>query len=130
MEYFTKTILRCEENRLSSQLLFGNPEASEDIRFAYPDVTAAWETVFNAMIEGRVRLADFMNLQKKFVAALCITAGASRFKAVKRTGPDCPKCDQGTLSMRTGKRGKFWGCSRYPECKTTFDDRKGAPAIK
>ncbi|TFF87416.1 MAG: hypothetical protein EU548_10340 [Promethearchaeota archaeon] len=30
----------------------------------------------------------------------------------------CPKCDS-FLVKRTGKKGKFLGCSRYPECKYT-----------
>lgn len=30
----------------------------------------------------------------------------------------CPKCG-GTLILRKGKYGKFYGCSNYPECKYT-----------
>ncbi len=28
----------------------------------------------------------------------------------------CPKCNTGTLSLKTGKFGSFIGCSNYPEC--------------
>jgi len=31
----------------------------------------------------------------------------------------CPKCGDGTLSLKTGKFGAFLGCSNYPECKFT-----------
>ena len=32
--------------------------------------------------------------------------------------PTCPKC--GThMAERSGKRGKFWGCSRFPKCEGT-----------
>ncbi|WP_265570478.1 type I DNA topoisomerase [Sphingomicrobium nitratireducens] len=31
----------------------------------------------------------------------------------------CPKCDDGTLSLRGGKFGAFVACSNYPECKYT-----------
>lgn len=30
----------------------------------------------------------------------------------------CPKCGSRMVS-RTGRNGRFWGCSRYPECKGT-----------
>jgi len=40
---------------------------------------------------------------------------------VKETSPRCPKCGS-EMVLRTAKRGdnqggKFWGCSRYPECR-------------
>ncbi len=31
----------------------------------------------------------------------------------------CPKCDEGELSLKTGKFGAFVGCTRYPECRFT-----------
>jgi DNA helicase-4 len=31
----------------------------------------------------------------------------------------CPKCRKGTLHQRTGYRGVFYGCSRYPTCDHT-----------
>jgi len=31
----------------------------------------------------------------------------------------CPKCTDGTLSLKLGKFGAFIGCSHYPECKYT-----------
>lgn len=50
--------------------------------------------------------------------------------------PKCPNrsCDA-FLKLRSGKFGLFYGCSRYPNCKTTwaaFDDgrTKGEPKIK
>ena len=30
----------------------------------------------------------------------------------------CPKCN-GSLILRTGKHGKFWGCSNFPRCRHT-----------
>lgn len=43
-----------------------------------------------------------------------------------RTGPEqahtaepvCPKCGA-VMAERSGKRGKFWGCINYPDCKGT-----------
>lgn len=31
----------------------------------------------------------------------------------------CPDCQQGTLVARTGKHGKFIGCTNYPKCRHT-----------
>ena len=32
--------------------------------------------------------------------------------------PNCPLCG-GTMVLREGKYGQFFGCSRYPNCKGT-----------
>lgn len=42
-------------------------------------------------------------------------------KQVREVSPRCPKCGS-EMVLRTAKRGdnqggKFWGCSRYPECR-------------
>jgi hypothetical protein len=34
----------------------------------------------------------------------------------------CPKC-RGTLVVKNGRYGKFWGCNRFPNCKYTRDIR-------
>lgn len=33
----------------------------------------------------------------------------------------CPQCKRGLLVLRNGKRGKFYGCNNYPNCKFTKD---------
>ncbi|MEH6526905.1 MAG: type I DNA topoisomerase [Sneathiella sp.] len=41
----------------------------------------------------------------------------------------CPKCEEGRLSLKTGRFGAFIGCSNYPECRLTRqlgDDTNGA----
>ncbi|MEH6545291.1 MAG: type I DNA topoisomerase [Sneathiella sp.] len=41
----------------------------------------------------------------------------------------CPKCEEGRLSLKTGRFGAFIGCSNYPECRLTRqlgDDTSGA----
>lgn len=42
-------------------------------------------------------------------------------KQIQETSPRCPKCGS-EMALRTAKRGdnqggKFWGCSKYPECR-------------
>jgi len=38
----------------------------------------------------------------------------------------CQSCGH-LLVKRHGKYGVFWGCSRYPECTQTYDDKDGKP---
>ncbi len=35
----------------------------------------------------------------------------------EQLGPACPKCQAATVRRRS-RRGPFWGCCRYPDCKT------------
>jgi ssDNA-binding Zn-finger/Zn-ribbon topoisomerase 1 len=32
------------------------------------------------------------------------------------------------MQRRKGKNGWFWGCTGYPDCKTTLPDERGKPA--
>ena len=40
-------------------------------------------------------------------------------KKVKIENLICPRCN-GTLKLRNGKYGSFYGCSNYPNCKFTM----------
>lgn len=50
--------------------------------------------------------------------------GAS--KAASASQHPCPACGKG-LVARQGAKGPFWGCSGYPNCKTTYEDNGGKP---
>lgn len=39
----------------------------------------------------------------------------------------CPTCKK-PLRLLHGKMGPFWGCSGFPECKTTLNDLEGKPS--
>lgn len=58
---------------------------------------------------NQFKLAEYVRLAEK-----------KRFegKPQKEEGLKCPRCG-GELVQRTGKYGKFWGCSNYPKCKYT-----------
>lgn len=47
-------------------------------------------------------------------------------RLLKEGAPKCPNCGS-ALVKRKGKNGEFWGCSAYPKCKTTFNDKEGKP---
>jgi DNA topoisomerase-3 len=38
----------------------------------------------------------------------------------------CPKC-KSKIQLREGSKGKFWSCTNYPDCKSTFPNEKGKP---
>lgn len=38
----------------------------------------------------------------------------------------CPKC-KSEIQQRKGENGKFWSCTNYPDCKSTFPNEKGKP---
>jgi len=49
-----------------------------------------------------------------------VTKDAERVKMpVESTGKICPLCKVGEVVIRTGKFGKFYSCSTFPECKYT-----------
>lgn len=49
-------------------------------------------------------------------------------RLIEEGAPVCPKCGS-ALVKRKGKNGEFWGCSAYPECRMTFDDKNGKPDL-
>ncbi len=47
---------------------------------------------------------------------------------IEEETPNCPRC-KSIMKLRTGPRGPFWGCSRYPACKGTREaERRSIPA--
>lgn len=36
-------------------------------------------------------------------------------------GATCPTCQVGKLRLRNGKKGRFYGCSNFPNCRHTQD---------
>lgn len=96
-----------------------------------PDLTAYFEYGMAAVEAGTVGLEGFLTKQVDFVSKLVERAREGDFSvpagAPAAAGHKCPVCQQGVLSRRKGKKGAFWGCSRYPDCKTTFPDKRGKP---
>ncbi|OUR76408.1 DNA topoisomerase I [Alphaproteobacteria bacterium 46_93_T64] len=71
---------------------------------------------FNLSVEGtsELRVTDVLEELNKVL-------GPHIFPALE-DGKDprgCPKCDEGRLSLKTGRFGAFIGCSMYPECRYT-----------
>ena len=91
----------------------------------YPDATAIWEDKLHSMSEGDGTLEDFLAGQVKFTSDLCAAATTAHFAEAEGVFK-CPTCGS-ALIKRNGKNGEFWGCSAYPKCRTTFNDKDGKP---
>lgn len=95
----------------------------------YPDSTAIWEIIFNRMVDGTAELTSFIEQQTKFITDLCLKAKEVPIENHDSTVKKCPRCKLGVLKLRNGKNGAFWGCSRYPECRGTCNDKDGQPSL-
>lgn len=93
----------------------------------YPDSTAVWEDKLHSMSEGEGTMEEFLAGQIAFTKKLCEKALGVRMEV---TGENvCPRCKAGVLLQRKGKNGIFWGCSNYPRCRMTCDDKDGKPDL-
>lgn len=97
------------------------------VEITYPDFTALWEDILRQMAEGSANLDTFLGQQARFAASLCHKAKGANIPL--KGEHHCPRCRKGVLQLRNGKHGKFWGCSRYPACRASFDDQNDKPAI-
>jgi len=94
----------------------------------YPDATAIWEDRLHSLSEGDGTLEDFLERQVEFTAKLCQAAEKA---AIEPQGEYvCPRCKRGVMVRRHGKNGDFWGCSTYPKCRMTCDDKAGKPDLE
>jgi len=91
----------------------------------YPDSTAIWEDHLHSMADGDGQLNDFLAEQISFTRLLCKKALGVSIK-VQGDHP-CPRCKQGLMVKRHGKNGDFWGCSNYPRCRMSCNDKEGKP---
>lgn len=71
---------------------------------------------FHATVEdiGDLRISEVLDALNESLGPLIFPR--------KEDGSDpraCPSCDDGRLSLKTGKFGAFIGCSNYPDCKFT-----------
>ena len=93
----------------------------------YPDSTAIWEDHLHSMAEGDGTLEEFLKAQIAFTRLLCEKALGASMK-VEGEYP-CPRCRRGILVRRHGKKGDFWGCTNYPRCRMSCDDKDGKPDL-
>ena len=99
---------------------------SDDI--TYPDMTALWHEDIKELNADMSKLDNFINSVTEF-SSQEIDKIKSSETVFKSNAQKCPNCDTGYLIRKKGKDNFFWGCSNYPECKTTFQDNNGAVVI-
>ena len=99
---------------------------SDDI--TYPDMTALWHEDIKELNADMSKLDNFINSVTEF-SSKEIDKIKSSENIFKSNAQKCPNCDTGYLIRKKGKDNFFWGCSNYPECKTTFQDDNGAVVI-
>ena len=49
---------------------------------------------------------------------------------VEETGETCPECKKGGIVIRSGRFGKFYSCSNFPECKYTETYKEKVEGMK
>jgi DNA topoisomerase-3 len=92
---------------------------------ADPGTTAVWEQAL-AMIEtGQLSLESFIEKQSAWIAQLVELYRGATLSIEVPAGPVCPTCGAATR-QRTGKKGAFWSCSRYPDCTGTVSLTAGS----
>ena len=89
----------------------------------YPDTTAVWEKHLEEIATGKGSLEKFYQGQVQDLSELLTNA-----KKIEITPSEsqvtCPICGK-AMMRRKSKNSYFWGCSGYPECKSTARDING-----
>ena len=112
-----KQIISSETGRA---LISAVPKAVKD-----PGMTAIMESALSKIAAGDLSLDAFMDWQVNWLNQLIESIKSqpinieSNIKTV-----ECPDCGK-DLFLRQGRKGQFWGCSGYPQCKTTAQNNKG-----
>ncbi len=75
------------------------------------------DAIANGTKDWKSMMRDFFRPFEKTIADV---ENAQRVKIpVEMTDQDCPQCGKGKLVVRTGKFGKFFSCSTFPDCNFT-----------
>jgi len=96
-----------------------------------PVLTALFERSMQEIEAGEQSVEALVGSAADLAATLVLSAAEAEIGAIRSKGDvACPVCGSGVLRKRKGPKGPFWGCNRYPVCKTTFPDKKGKPDIE
>ena len=91
----------------------------------FPDTTAIWEKELEEVANGKESFKDFYENQIRGLNSLIEKAKILKISP-SASVVKCPNCGK-PMVRRKSKNGYFWGCSGFPECKTTARDNKGKP---
>lgn len=86
---------------------------------ADPGLTAVWEQALEQIAAGEMTLNTFVARQSAWITQLVRQYATTTLQLKQPSSPSCPACS-GPMRQRTGKRGAFWSCTRYPDCSGTL----------
>jgi DNA topoisomerase-3 len=92
-----------------------------------PAMTALWEQSLEDIAQGKGALEAFLERQARWVGAMVGRVRAQGVTVTSAKVHPCSECGK-PMQRRKGKNGWFWGCTGYPDCKTTLPDERGKPA--
>lgn len=93
-------------------------------RFADFDFTAGIEEELDQVAAGfRPSSAVVSMSWRQLETEIATLRAGSLAVAAENPCPDCGKA----LRRRNGANGFFWGCTGYPECRTSLPDNRGKP---
>ena len=78
----------------------------------------ASDAAFTLIEAGQMTLDAFIFRQSTWVAQLVQQYRGATLSIKLPPSPPCPRCGS-PMGQRMGKKGAFWSCSSYPECKGT-----------
>ena len=78
------------------------------------------ERILDKAKKHLTKILDHFKDKEKSLGNELITANQETQDAANTLGP-CPTCKEGTIMIKRGKFGLFAACSRYPDCKQTFN---------
>ena len=97
-----------------------------------PVLTAMFERILKTIDTNPDNHDAFLEKQTSFVVKQVNAANSTaiELKGVQKSPAlskhECKACNS-KLARRKGKKGYWWGCSAFPNCKQTYPDFKGKP---
>ncbi|MFJ3459426.1 DNA topoisomerase 3 [Scandinavium goeteborgense] len=94
-----------------------------------PDISARWAGMQAQIKAGELTVEAFIADVDSYIAERLNDLATNGIN-ITSTATPCPVCQKGFLRKRKGSNGYFWGCTNYPDCKTTFPDKGGKPSME
>ncbi|WP_417517507.1 DNA topoisomerase 3 [Marinobacter sp.] len=91
-----------------------------------PDRTAIWEATLESIRRGEGDPRKFLQTLKAEIRGFISPSADAPGAAPQTRAPNCPKC-RAPMTERDGKFGRFFACTRYPDCRGTRPVEDTAP---
>ena len=91
----------------------------------FPDMTAVWHEQQRGIEHGNSTVNAFLDSLFAHIGEETARVLEHGLNLPIEKHP-CPVCSS-PMTIKKSKNGKFWGCSRFPECRTILPDDDGKP---